>query len=147
MIDARWLMLGSIVMDTQSKELYEVIGVNSSWIETRLLALVKSRCSLATHDPNDLSPVPLTREVLEACEGYTETSWGCLIGDVGEDVDCTVSLCLDEYSGDRYELHSGAWMLSLHELQTLYSALYARELYVDRDKLRQVINNQSQIIQ
>lgn len=147
MIDVRWLMLGSIVMDTRSNELYEVIGINRSWIETRLLAPVKSRCSLATHDPNDLSPVPLTREVLEACEGYTDTSWGCEVGDASEDVDCTVSLCLDEDSGDRYELLSGAWILSLHELQTLYSALYARELYVDRDKLRQAINNQSQIIQ
>lgn len=140
-------MLGSIVMDTRSNELYEVIAINRSWIETRLLAPVKSRCSLATHDPNDLSPVPLTREVLEACEGYTETSWGCLIGDVSEDVDSTVSLCLDEESGDRYELHSGAWVLGLHELQTLYSALYARELTINKDKLRQAINNQSTTIQ
>lgn len=141
MIDARWLMLGSIVMDTQSKELYEVIGINGSWVETRLLAPVESRCSLATHDPNDFSPVPLTREVLEACEGYTELSWGCVVGDGTIGVDCTISLCLDEESGYPYELHSGAWVLGLHELQTLYSALYARELAIDKDKLRQAINN------
>lgn len=135
MIDTNGLMLGSIVMSTHSKELYEVVELNEYWIESRLIAPVKAKCTLVTHNPKYLSSIPLTREVLQACEGYVETSWGVQVGDTEI---CMIDLCYDEDSGDFHEAGSGAWMLYLHELQMLYYAYYGKSLSIDVHKL---INN------